>query len=149
MRKKQKSILIKNLIEWKKLNKDMAKILIVEDDDILLKMYQKKLTNKGYDVSLAKDGSEGYKLALSEKPDLILLDIKMPNMDGLQMLKLLRKDEWGKEVKVIILTNLEADEQITWDVTETLPAFYLLKADNRPEKVLEKVKEVLEDKVAE
>jgi CheY-like chemotaxis protein len=127
----------------------MAKILIVEDDEILIKMYQKKLANKAYDVVLAKDGSEGLKTALSEKPDLILLDIKMPNMDGLQMLKLLRKNEWGKEVPVIILTNLEADEKITWDVSETMPAYYLLKASNRPEMVVEKVKEVLEGKIEE
>ena len=124
----------------------MAKILIVEDESVLLQMYKKKLNDNGYDVVDAENGKLGIEKALSEKPDLILLDIRMPVMTGLEMLKELRKDGWGKDVPVIILTNLEANEKITWDISETEPAYYLMKAGNRPEVVLEKVKEVLGNK---
>ena len=66
-------------------------------------------------------------------------------MTGLEMLKALRKNEWGKSVPVIILTNLEANDQITWDIVKTEPAYYLMKAGNRPDVVLEKIKEVLKE----
>jgi|SRR3989344_4258296 len=123
----------------------MAKILIVEDDNLLLKMYSRKLSGSGYEVKEAVNGQEGLDAALSEKPDLILLDIRMPVMTGLEMLKALRKNEWGKSVPVIILTNLEANDQITWDIVKTEPAYYLMKAGNRPDVVLEKIKEVLKE----
>jgi len=122
----------------------MSKILIVEDDALLLKMYSKMLADSSYEVKEAVNGKKGLEIALAEKPDLILLDIKMPVMNGMEMLKELRKDSWGKSVPVIILTNLEANDQITWDVSKTEPAYYLMKAGNRPDVVLEKIKEVLQ-----
>ena len=122
----------------------MSKILIVEDDALLLKMYSKMLADSSYEVKEAVNGKKGLEIALAEKPDLILLDIKMPVMNGMEMLKELRKDSCGKSVPVIILTNLEANDQITWDVSKTEPAYYLMKAGNRPDVVLEKIKEVLQ-----
>jgi len=122
----------------------MKNILIVEDDELLRKMYAKKLSDLGYGVSQAVNGKEGLDIALKEKPALILLDIRMPVMTGTEMMKELRKNEWGKSVPIIILTNLEANDQITWDVAKTEPAYYLMKAGNRPEVVMEKIKEILE-----
>ena len=122
----------------------MARILIIEDDEIIYKMYQKLLQNHGHDVKIATDGEAGLKTALEEHPDLILSDIRMPKMDGLNMLKLLRQDSWGETAKVIILTNLDTTDKILQNVTEDHPTYYLVKANNPPELVLEKVKEILD-----
>lgn len=119
------------------------KILLVEDDKILVDMYQKLLSNHGYGVDLAMDGVEGLKKALESHPALILLDIKMPKMDGMTMLKLLRENEWGKSAKVIILTNLDASDAILSEVVKDQPAYYLIKSNTKPEQVIEHVKEVL------
>ena len=118
-------------------------VLLVEDDRILSGMYQKLLSNNGYVVNIATDGKDGLNLALRDHPDLILLDIRMPKMDGMTLLKNLRADEWGKAAKVIILTNLTADEQILKGVVDDHPTYYLVKSDTKPEEVLEHVKEVV------
>src|SRR3989344_4388979 len=124
----------------------MAKILLVEDDQILVHMYQNLLQNHGYDVTVAGDGEEGLKHALGDHPDLILLDIRMPKMDGMTMLKRLRQDVWGKSTKVIILTNLDASDNILKGIVEDKPTYYLIKSNTKPEEVLEHIKEVVEEK---
>lgn len=121
----------------------MARILIIEDDSILLSMYQKLLTNHGYEVSTAMDGDVGLKAALDGHPDLILLDIRMPRMNGMDVLHKLRFDQWGKSVNIIILTNLDASDAILKGIVEDKPTYYLVKANNPPEKVLEKISEVI------
>lgn len=122
----------------------MAKILLlIEDDKILLNMYQKLLSNHGYEVHTALNGEDGLKRALVDHPDLILLDIRMPKMDGMTMLKLLRKDAWGKDAKVIILTNLDPIDTILQGVVEDHPTYYLVKANTKSEDVLERIKEVV------
>lgn len=124
----------------------MAKILLlIEDDKILLNMYQKLLVNHGYEVHTAMDGEDGLKRALTDHPDLILLDIRMPKMDGMTMLKLLRQDLWGKDAKVIILTNLDPIDTILQGVIRDHPTYYLIKASTKMEDVLEKIRGVLEE----
>lgn len=120
-------------------------LLLIEDDNILLNMYQKLLTNHGYDVRTAMDGEEGLKKSLEIHPDLILLDIRMPKMDGMTMLKLLRQDVWGKDAKVIILTNLDPINTILQGVVQDHPTYYLVKANTKFEDVLEKIIEILEE----
>ena len=120
-------------------------LLIIEDDKILLAMYQKLLSNHGYDVHTALNGEDGLKKALQEHPDLILLDVRMPKMDGMTMLKHLRQDDWGKEAKVIILSNLDANNEILKGVVENQPSYYLIKSNTKPAEVLEYVKEVVEE----
>lgn len=83
----------------------MNKILVVEDDRLLLKLYATKLIEEGYQVWSAGNGMEGYHTAKEVMPELILLDILMPKVDGYGMLKLLRDDAKTKEVPVMILTN--------------------------------------------
>ena len=121
----------------------MNKILIVEDDQILLSMYQHLFTTHGYQVKVARDGESGLEQALSEHPDLILLDLNLPKLDGITVMHRLRTDTWGKNASIIILTNLDTDEQRLAAVTTDQPAYYLVKANTSPEEVLEKVKEVL------
>lgn len=119
------------------------KILLVEDDIGLSEMYQKKLSLEGFDAIIARSGGEGLQLALSSKPDVILLDIMLPGLDGMTVMKRLREDPWGKDVPIIILTNLNADDKIIKDVMEGHPAYYLMKANVDPLKVIERVHEVL------
>lgn len=83
------------------------KLLIVEDDGLLIQALQKTFEKEGYTVLIAKNGQEGLKTAIKNHPDLILLDIIMPVMDGITALKELRKDAWGKKAKVVMLTNID------------------------------------------
>ncbi len=119
------------------------KILLVEDDKTLSEMYQTKLTMEGFDIIAAYSGGDGFQMAILNKPDLILLDILLPGMDGMTVMKKLREDPWGKDVPVIMLTNLNADDNIIKGVVKDYPAYYLMKSDSDPATVVEKVKEVL------
>ncbi len=122
-----------------------TKILLVEDDAIISKVYADELKDAGFQVIIALNGQDGLKLALQEKPDLILLDIIMPIMDGLAMMKELRgKNLYGKNVPIILLTNLSPDEErIMQAIVESEPAYYLIKSDWDLSQVLEKIKERL------
>ncbi len=119
------------------------KILIVEDEDSLRLALSNKLEKNGYFVSQAKDGVEGLNMALVNQPDLILLDIAMPRMDGFSMLDKLRENNWGKKVKVIILTNFDADDEKMSKVIKDQPSYYLVKNNNTLEQIIEKVQELL------
>lgn len=121
------------------------KILIVEDEAIICKTYAEELRDDGFLVLTAMNGRDGLELALREKPDLILLDILMPVMDGLTMMdKLREKDLYGKNVPIILLTNLSAsEEKIMKAVTKNEPAYYLVKSDWDLSHVVEKVRERL------
>ncbi|MEK7584371.1 MAG: response regulator [Patescibacteria group bacterium] len=89
------------------------KILIVEDDPSILNVLANRLRREGYMVHEAVDGRAGLDSAISKKPDLILLDVMMPRMDGLSVLKRLREHkEWGSKVRVILLTNLGQEEDV-------------------------------------
>lgn len=118
------------------------KILIVEDEAVLRSALRDKLTSNNLIVLEAEDGEEGLKLALSEHPDLILLDLLMPKMDGISMLKRLRQDKWGKGVKVIILTNLGESEPIAATV-ELGASEYIVKSNWQLGDILAKVRGML------
>ena len=81
--------------------------------------------------------------ALKDRPDLILLDLIMPKMDGMTVMNKLRQDEWGKTVPIIILTNLNMDDKIMRGVSKDEPAYYLMKAEVKLEDIVAKVREVL------
>lgn len=120
-------------------------ILIVEDDPPILRALVDKLTMEGFEILQARDGEEGLIMASNKHPDIILLDIIMPKMDGLSMMKKLRsKNVWGKSVPIILLTNLSPDdERINKSITEDAPAYYLLKPNWSMDDVVEKVRERL------
>ena len=90
----------------------LKKVLIVEDEKAILSALSAGFDRKEIEVLTALDGDEGLKIALREHPHLILLDLVMPKMDGITMLEKLRKDKWGKDVKVIILTNLDDQKKV-------------------------------------
>lgn len=118
------------------------KILIVEDEETLCNILRDKIVEEGMEVSVAKNGKEGLEKSLSEKPDLILLDLIMPVMDGITVLHELRKDEWGKNVPVIILTNLSDAEKVAEGIDSHVSG-YLVKADWKLVDVMKKIKETL------
>jgi len=123
----------------------MAKhILIVEDEQSLRKALSEKFEKEGYKVTQAQDGEAGLSAAINDHPDLILLDILMPRLDGLGMLQRLRQELWGKEVQVIILTNLNDVEKVQEAVVNQ--AFdFLVKADWTLEQIMTKVREKIGD----
>ena len=119
-------------------NSKKARILLVEDDSFLSSMYVTKLTMSGYDSIVAADGQEGFTKAQQEKPDLILLDIILPKMDGFEVLEKVKKDENTKDIPVVLLTNLGQKEDI--DRGLKLGADdYLIKAHFTPSEVMGKI----------
>ncbi|MFA5125028.1 MAG: response regulator [Patescibacteria group bacterium] len=124
------------------MKKMMKKLLVIDDEPIVLKALSSQFDAKEIEVLLAKDGAEGLKLAKKEKPDLILLDLVMPKMDGLEMLAKLRKDKWGKKAEVVILSNLSDSAKVAQAVA--LGTFeYLVKVDWNVADVATKVKKKL------
>lgn len=120
----------------------MTKVLIVEDDDILQRMYQKVLTAAGYVVSVVSDGSGALTFLQTEKPDVILLDIMLPGgMNGFDVLEQLKKDPKTREIKVLILTNLSTEEKVAKEIGAS---GYLVKSNTKPNQVVIAVKKLLE-----
>jgi DNA-binding response OmpR family regulator len=121
------------------------KILIVEDEQVLSKALTERFTNEGYQILTASDGELGLQMALKEEPDLILLDIVLPKLDGMAMMRQLREGSvWGKQVPVILLTNLNVDDNMMDAITKDKPAYYLVKTDWTMDQIAEKVKERLD-----
>lgn len=120
------------------------KILIIEDEKPMLDAVADTLKQNAFNVITADNGKDGLDTALKEHPDLLLLDIFMPKMDGLTMLETLRSDAWGHDVPVIILTNLNPDaDQTIKSILDHKPAFYLIKSNVTLEQIVSKIKEVL------
>ncbi len=120
----------------------MKKILLVEDELPYITLLKDKLSNE-FEILVANDGKQGLEIAIKNKPDLILCDISMPIMDGMTMLKELRKDEFGARVKVIMLTNLEPTEDIIKSAVAGQPTSYVIKSDTSFSELITKIKEAL------
>ncbi len=121
----------------------MKKILIVEDDLDMRTMLVDAFTKAGFKTSMASNGEEGLKATLDFKPDLILLDILMPVMDGMTMLDKLRREEWGKDVPVTILTNLGDLGKISEALGRGVFK-YIVKSDLSIDAIVKKVAKELE-----
>lgn len=120
----------------------MKKILVIDDDPSILQALHDGLTDEGFFVLLAQNGEEGLKVAVRERPSLILLDILMPKMNGLEMLKKLRESEWGKSTEIIMLTNLLDKEKIA-DAMEFGAYDYIIKTDWPIKNIVSKIREKL------
>lgn len=121
---------------------EKQKILVVEDEEILLTALKEELGSGGYEVEGALDGFEGLEKTKSFKPDLILLDLLMPKMDGMEMLQKLKTDSEIRDIPVVILTNLSDYEKIS-EALSLGAMDYLVKANYKLEDLLDKVKTVL------
>lgn len=121
---------------------EQKKILLVEDDDFLVQMYATKLELENYQVMMATDGAKGLKIAMKEKPDLVLLDLNLPIMDGFQVLAELKKNPETKDIPVLVLTNYGQKENV--DKCLNLGAEdYLIKAHFVPSEVVARIKKIL------
>lgn len=119
------------------------KIAIIEDDQAISQMYRMKFEAEGFTVETAANGRLGLELVDKLRPDIILLDLMMPEMTGDEMLKQLRATDWGKDIKVIILTNM--GEQEAPPVIKTLGVKrFIIKAEMTPRQVAEMVKAELD-----
>lgn len=124
------------------MNSNAIKIAIIEDDQAISQMYRIKFEAEGYEVETAENGQLGLELAEKMRPDVILLDLMMPVMTGDQMLQQLRATDWGKDIKVIILTNM--GEQEAPEVLRSLGARrFIVKAEMTPRQVAEMVQQEL------
>src|SRR5438132_6388530 len=120
-----------------------TKIAIVEDDVAISQMYRIKFEAEGYQVETAENGKLGLELAENMKPDIILVDLMMPEMTGDEMLAKVRATDWGKNIKVIILTNV-GEHVIPEKVKQLGVSAVILKADMTPRQVAELVKTQLQ-----
>lgn len=122
-----------------------TKIAIIEDDAIIAQMYRMKFEAEGYDVQTAENGKLGVALCEQFRPDMILLDLKMPVMSGEEALKKIRSSDWGKMIPVIILTNL-GEEEAPNNLQKLGIHSYIVKAELTPRQVTERVKQALADR---
>lgn len=120
----------------------MTKIAIIEDDSVISQMYRMKFEADGFEVQVANNGKDGVALVQEFSPDMVLLDMQMPIMNGDEALKNIRGEEWGKTVPVMILTNL-GEEEAPKDIRSLGIESYIVKADLTPRQVVERVKTTL------
>jgi two-component system, OmpR family, alkaline phosphatase synthesis response regulator PhoP len=117
-------------------------ILLIEDDPLIQKMYKNAFKFEGYDMLTANDGLEGIELAKSKKPSIILLDIMMPKLNGLDALKILKSDPDTKDIPVVMLTNL-ADEHDAEGALSKGALKYIVKSEHDPKEIIDVVKDVV------
>jgi len=124
------------------LNVKMKRILLVEDDPFLVDIYSTKLKEEGFSVQIVTDGKDALKKLKKDAPDLLLLDIVLPNFNGWEILRKIGRDDELKTLKVVILSNLGEKEEIEKGLNLGA-AEYLVKAHYTPSEVVEEVKKIL------
>ena len=123
---------------------EKKKILVIDDDEAIRKSLQETLVGVGFEVWTERGGAARWVKAVSEKPELLVIDVEMPVMDGMEMLKKLRESgDWGKTVPAVILTNYDTSDKVIQGVLENEPSMYLLKAKITPEEIADRIKEKL------
>lgn len=120
----------------------MTTIAIIEDDQVISQMYRMKFESDGFTVHVAGNGESGINVVEETKPDLILLDMQMPGMNGDEALAEIRKHDWGKDIPVIVLTNL-GEEEAPKNLRSLGIESYIVKADLTPRQVVDRVKQTL------
>jgi CheY-like chemotaxis protein len=124
------------------MNKKSHSILVVEDEAPTALALGDKLEHEGYTVYKADDGKKGLDLALEHHPDLVLADLKLPVMDGMEMIRKIREDSWGRDAKIIILSNMSDVAKIEEAMVHGT-FFYMIKGDSSMNDILEKVRSQL------
>ena len=123
----------------------MNKILIVEDDTFISRMYEAKLSSLGYQVKIAENGQDGLRLIKEWLPDLVLLDLILPILDGFEFLKQIKADNNLKNIPIIVLSNLDQKENIEKGISLGA-SDYIIKAQFTPSEVVEKIEKCLKSK---
>lgn len=119
----------------------VQKILLVEDEEIIYNLLQRKLTAEGYEVSVAKNGEEGLENMRRKKPDLVLLDIIMPKKSGFEVMAEMQKDETLKKIPIIVISN--SGQPVELDKAKELGAQdWLIKTEFDPQEVIEKIRKI-------
>ena len=114
------------------------KVLLIEDEEIMINLLQKKLIQEGYEVSIARDGEEGLKMTKEQRPDIILLDIIMPKMGGFEVMEEIAKDPELKKIPIVVISN--SGQPVELDKARDLGAKdWLIKTEFDPQEVIEKV----------
>lgn len=126
-------------------DENKKRILIIEDEDQIIDVLDRKLRKEGFATILAKDGVSGLSTAIKEKPDLILLDLVLPGMDGITLLTKLRENEDGKNIDVIVLTNLDTAEKIDQSKKEGVYDF-LVKTNWTLDDVVDRIRQAFDKK---
>ena len=121
----------------------MTKILLVEDDPLINRMYQKLFTLEGYETEIAENGQEGLDKLESFKPDIILLDIMMPTMNGVEMLTHLKENPKTANIPTVVLTNM-SDIRVSNEVFAKGANLVIVKSENDPDQVIAWIKSVLQ-----
>ncbi len=125
---------------------NQGKLLLVEDDPMVIKMYQRKLNMEGFELALAYNGEEGLAALKKDRPQLVLLDIMMPKMDGFEMLKIVKTDPALKDIPVVMLTNLGDRSEDIQKSKELGADDYWVKANMPLNELIEKIKKILDKK---
>lgn len=120
----------------------MTTIAIIEDDQVISQMYRMKFESDGFEVHVASNGKDGIETVKKTRPNLILLDMQMPGMNGDEALAEIRKHDWGKMIPVIVLTNL-GEEEAPKHLRSLGIESYIVKADLTPRQVVDRVKTTL------
>lgn len=126
------------------MNSNTPKIAIIEDDPVIAQMYRMKFESEDFFVQTAANGKIGIALVRDLDPDIVLLDLKMPEMGGAEALAEIRKHDWGKHTPVIVLTNL-GEEEAPKELHKLNVHSYIVKAELTPSQVTEHVKRALND----
>lgn len=122
--------------------KTQPKIAIIEDDLAIAQMYRLKFESEGYEVANADNGEDGLDIVERMNPDIVLLDMMMPTMNGDEVLRRMREEKWGKDITVLILTNMGKEEAP--EILDQLNVHsYIVKAEMTPKQVAEHVKKAL------
>lgn len=118
------------------------KLAVIEDDQAIREMYELKLKTAGYNVQTASNGALGLKLIEKFQPDLILIDLMMPELTGDEVIEAMRQQPWGQKIKVIVLTNVSRDETPK-SLAQCNVDDYIVKASSTPSEVLDAVRRTI------
>lgn len=118
-------------------------LLVVEDEAQMMRMLREALVSEGFTVIGTRTAEDALARSSTEHPDLIVLDLMLPGLDGIGFMSKMRELPWGKRLPVIVLTNLSPDEKVMRGIVHDEPAYYLIKANTSMDEIVSKIKSVL------
>lgn len=126
------------------MSQEPIKILIIEDNESYLTILSQKFSIEKYNVLTATDGPDGIQKAADNKPNIILIDLLLPKMNGIEVIEKIRQSDKGKNLPLVILTNINPDDEILQRIMENKPAYYLIKPEVTLDDIVKKVKTILQ-----